>query len=214
MSNYTQTFSCKNNIIGVSGIIGVGKSTLCDAIAQKMGYEIQKEPVEDNEYLDKFYSDMARYSFPMQMYLLNHRFRQHQQMVWSSKNTVQDRTIYEDVIFAKMLMESDLMSELDFRVYVDTFQNMSNFLHRPDIIIFLDVKPEVAFERIHGRNRDCETGITLKYLQDLREGYEEWLTDISDRIPVIRVDWNEFGSTDNICSMIEDALAKKKGLVI
>ena len=85
----------KDLIIGVSGIIGVGKSTLSRKLGEVLGAQVMYEPVETNEYLAKFYKDMTKYSFPMQVYLLNHRFAQHQQMVWSGKNTIQDRTLVD-----------------------------------------------------------------------------------------------------------------------
>ena len=152
--NYTETFSSKKNtIIGISGIIGVGKSTLTNSLGEELGFNVIKEPVETNEYLDNFYKNMSKYSFPMQVYLLNHRFKQHQQMVWSDNSSIQDRTIYEDVIFAKMLREANMMEELDFKTYVDLFKNMSNFLHRPDLILYLDVEPEEALRRVNQRSR-------------------------------------------------------------
>jgi deoxyadenosine kinase len=212
--NYSQTFGSKNNIIGISGIIGVGKSTLTKKLGEELGYDIINEPVETNEYLSNFYQDMAKYSFPMQVYLLNHRFKQHQQMVWSDKSSIQDRTIYEDVIFAKMLKESNMMEELDFKTYVDLFSNMSNFLHRPDLILYLDVEPEEALRRVNERSRGCESGLTLEYLQDLRKGYEDWLEDVKDRIPVIRLDWNTYQDHKKIADIIRNKLLIKKGLVV
>ena len=163
--SYTATFGSKNNIIGISGIIGAGKSTLAKNLGILLEYDILLEPVETNEYLEKFYGNISKYAFPMQIYLLSHRFKQHQKIVWSGKNVVQDRTIYEDVIFAKMLRESDMMEELDFKTYVDLFSNMTNFLHRPDLIIYLDVEPEEALRRINERSRDCESNLTLDYLK-------------------------------------------------
>ena len=212
--NYTQTFGPKNNIIGISGIIGVGKSTLTKKLGEELGYEIINEPVETNEYLNNFYQDMSKYSFPMQVYLLNHRFKQHQQMVWSDKSSIQDRTIYEDVIFAKMLKEAEMMEELDFKTYIDLFNNMSNFLHRPDLILYLDVEPEEALRRVNERSRGCESGLTLEYLQDLRKGYEEWLEDVKDRITVIRMDWNTYQDHKKIADIIRNKLSNKKGLVV
>ena len=213
-SSYTTTFGSKQNIVGISGIIGVGKSTLTKKIGEKLGWNILKEPVEENEYLNNFYENMAQFSFPMQVYLLNHRFKQHQQMVWSDNNTIQDRTIYEDVIFAKMLKESNLMSKLDFKTYVDLFQNMANFLHRPDLIVYLDVEPEIALERINERSRGCETGITIEYLKSLKEGYEEWLSDVEDRIPVLKLDWNSYQDTDIIILKIKEKIKEKKGIIL
>ena len=215
--HYREAFGPKNNTIGISGIIGVGKSTLTKNLGEAMGYDVLYEPVETNEYLTKFYTDMKKYSFPMQIYLLNHRFRQHQQMVWSGKNTIQDRTIYEDVIFAKMLRESGMMENLDFETYTSLFQNMTNFLHRPDLIVYLEVTPEVALQRINQRSRGCETGITLEYLQDLKKGYEDWLDDVKERIPVLKLDWNTFKDTDSVVSKIQFTLRDstyRKGLVM
>lgn len=214
MNSYTKTFSSDNVLIGVSGIIGVGKSTLTENLGKAMGYKVLKEPVETNEYLDKFYKDMGKYSFPMQIYLLNHRFKQHQQMVWSSENTIQDRTIYEDVIFAKMLKEDGLMEDLDFKTYCQLFNNMTNFLHRPDVIIYLDVEPEEALMRVKTRSRDCETDLPIEYLRKLKKGYEEWLDDLRGRIPIIHLDWNTFQDTDYIVSKIQEALRTKQTLVI
>ena len=210
---YSQVFGSKNITIGISGIIGVGKSTLTKSLAEDMNAEALYEPVETNVYLDKFYEDIPKYAFPMQVYLLNHRFAQHQQMVWSCKNTIQDRTIYEDVIFAKMLRDSGNMSEIDFQTYCDLYNNMTNFLHRPDLIVYLDVKPEVALERIKQRSRDCEKELPLQYLQELRDGYEDWLNDINPRIPVLRLDWNKFKPTQDVIELIKNTIKNtKRGL--
>jgi len=214
-NSYGNTFKSCSNIIAISGIIGVGKSTLAKSLGESLNADVYYEPVETNDYLEHFYKDMKKYSFPMQIYLLNHRFRQHQQMVWSNKKIIiQDRSIYEDVIFAKMLKEDGLMDELDFQTYTHLFQNMSNFLHRPDIIIYLDVAPQIALDRILKRSRCCESDITLEYLTSLKKGYEDWLDDISTRIIVIRIDWNEFLSTSCIQTLITKQLGEKKGLVL
>lgn len=213
--SYTATFGSPNKLIGISGIIGVGKSTLTESLGSLMGSDIVREPVETNEYLSKFYGDMNKYSFPMQVYLLNHRFRQHQQMVWADNNMIQDRTIYEDVIFAKMLNEGGLMEDLDFQTYVQLFNNMTNFLHRPDLIIYLDVEPEEALRRVRKRSRSCEDGITVEYLTDLKKGYEEWLQDVEGRIPVLRLDWNTYMDTKEVLSKVEEVFkTKSKGLVM
>lgn len=212
--SYTQSFSPKKHIVNISGIIGAGKSTLTGKLGKELDYKEYYEPVKSNEYLSDFYDDMKSFSFPMQIYLLNHRYKQHQQMVWSDKHAIQDRSIYEDVIFAKMLKESGLMSELDFRTYCQLFENMSNFLHRPDIIVYLDVEPEIALQRVKKRSRECESGITLEYLKDLKRGYEDWLVDISPRIPVIRIDWNTFKDVKYVSEKIRDHIKNKRGLIL
>src|SRR5207253_5456558 len=130
-------------------MIGAGKSTLATALGKHLGIDCYYEPVADNEYLADFYRDTARaithpgastgVAFAMQVYLLNRRFQQHQEIIWRGKSAVQDRTIYEDSIFAKMLAATGLMDERDYDTYVELFRNMSNFMCKPSVIVFLDV---------------------------------------------------------------------------
>ena len=161
------------------------------------------EPVEDNEYLSDFYRDTRRYCFATQIYLLNRRFQQHQEIIWRGGGGVQDRTIYEDAVFARTLVGLGLMEERDYRTYVSLFRHMSNFMCRPSVIVYLDVSPERSHERIKLRERDVESGVTLDYLRALHAEYEVFLADISKSVPVIRVDWERFRDVDEMASMIE-----------
>ena len=191
-----------NIFIGIAGMIGAGKSTLAKALGEHLGIDTYYEPVADNEYLSDFYRDTARYSFAMQVYLLNRRFQQHQEIIWRGRSAVQDRTIYEDSIFAKMLAKTGLMDERDYRTYVDLFRNMSNFMCKPSVIIYLDVSPEGSAERIRARSRDVEAQIPLSYLEALKEGYDEFIASISKVIPVIRVDYERFATAEEMAEVI------------
>lgn len=193
----------ENLFIGIAGMIGAGKSTLATALGEHLGIDVYYEPVEDNEYLEDFYRDIRSCSFAMQIYLLNRRFQQHQEIIWRGRSAVQDRTIYEDSIFAKMLADSDLMDERDYRTYVELFRHMSNFMCRPNVIVYLDVAPELSLERIRSRNRDIETSISLEYLQALYRGYEEFVADIARTTPVIRVDYQRFATAEEMATVIE-----------
>jgi deoxyadenosine kinase len=192
-----------NIFIGIAGMIGAGKSTLATALGKHLGIDTYFEPVADNEYLADFYRDTAKYSFAMQVYLLNRRFQQHQEIIWRGKSAVQDRTIYEDSIFAKMLAKTGLMDERDYRTYVDLFRNMSNFMCKPSVIIYLDVSPESSAERIRMRSRDVESKIPLDYLTALHEGYAEFVESISKVIPVIRVDYERFATAEEMAEVIK-----------
>jgi len=189
--------------IGIAGVIGAGKSTLATALGRHLGLPVYYEPVADNEYLADFYRDTARYAFATQIYLLNRRFAQHQEIIWRGGGGVQDRTIYEDAIFAKMLVDIGLMEERDYRTYVSLFRHMSNFMCRPNVIVYLDVKPERSMERVRLRNRDVEKGITLEYLSALHAEYERFIENISRTIPVIRVDWDRYRDVEEMAAVIQ-----------
>lgn len=195
--------SFANLFIGIAGMIGAGKSTLATALGEHLGIDAFYEPVTDNEYLADFYRDTARYSFAMQVYLLNRRFQQHQEIIWRGRSAVQDRTIYEDSIFAKMLADTGLMDERDYRTYQQLFRHMSNFMCKPSLIVYLDVSPESSLERIQMRSREVESSIGLDYLRALYRGYEEFIEDISRVIPVIRVDYERFATAEDMAAVIK-----------
>ena len=192
-----------NIFIGIAGMIGAGKSTLAAALGEHLGIETYYEPVSDNEYLADFYRDTARHSFAMQVYLLNRRFQQHQEIIWRGRSAVQDRTIYEDSIFARMLAATGLMDERDYRTYVELFRNMSNFMCKPSVIVYLDVSPEASAERIAQRQRDVESKIELGYLRALHAGYQDFVASISKVIPVIRVDYERFATAQEMAEVIK-----------
>lgn len=191
-----------NAFIGIAGLIGAGKTTLAKSLGEHLGLDVHYEPVIDNEYLEDFYRETAKYSFAMQIYLLNRRFQQHQEIIWRNRGGVQDRTIYEDAIFAKTLRDLGQMEVRDYETYVNLFRNLSNFMCRPSAIVYLDVTPENSLRRIEQRARGCETGISLEYLARLYGNYEEFVQDISRQIPVIRVGWNEFWEVEDIATAI------------
>jgi deoxyadenosine kinase len=193
----------QNLFIGIAGMIGAGKSTLATSLGRHLGIDVYYEPVENNEYLEDFYRDTKRYSFATQIYLLNRRFQQHQEIIWRGRSAVQDRTIYEDSIFARMLASTGLMEERDYRTYIDLFRNMSNFMCKPNLIVYLDVSPEKSLERIRVRSRGVEKGISMEYLKALYDGYQEFVTDISRVIPVIRVDYDRFATAEETAEVVQ-----------
>jgi deoxyadenosine kinase len=203
------TSSAQRHYISISGLIGAGKSTLADALGAAMELPVYHEPVADNPYLELFYGDMRKYAFPMQIWLLNARFRQQQEIIWAKRGAVQDRSIYEDSIFASMLERSGLMESRDYNTYTGLFDNMSSFMRTPTMIVWLDVEPTTAYARIKARGRACEVDVTLDYLVALHAAYDSAMVRISRTIPVLRVQYERFHDVDAmvaaICASYESA---------
>lgn len=162
--------------IAICGNIGSGKTTLTEKLAKHYGWLALFESVENNPYLRDFYEDMSRWAFHLQIYFLNSRFRQVNEIQQSGRTIIQDRTIYEDAfIFAANLHRSGHISERDYQSYLDIFNSMIDFVKPPDILIYLKADIPKLVHQIEKRGRDYEYAIRLDYLKNLNEHYENWL---------------------------------------
>lgn len=162
--------------IAIVGNIGAGKTTLTQLLANHLKWEPQYEAVDDNPYLEDFYSDMKRWSFNLQIYFLNSRFRHIVELQKNGANIIQDRTIYEDAyIFAENLYDMGLMSERDFRNYSNIFESIVSYIKAPDLLIYLKASVPTLVDNIQLRGREYESGIRLDYLSKLNEKYEKWI---------------------------------------
>lgn len=188
--------------VAVAGNIGTGKTTLTKMLANKYGWQPHFEVVDTNPYLSDFYANMERWSFPIQIFFLNSRFKAHQRIMQSNNSAIQDRTIYEDAfIFARNLRESGLMSERDFRTYLDLYEEMCKFLTPPDLMIYLRKSLPRLKENIKKRSveRSYETNIPDKYLTDLNRYYDDFAENYKyGKLLVIDTDDMDFvaNSTD------------------
>ena len=170
----------KVGFLAIAGNIGAGKSSLTGLLAKHYNWNAVYESVDDNPYLADFYEDMKRWSFNLQIYFLSSRFRHQKQLMLSTDNFIQDRTIYEDVeIFAKNLYEMSLMSERDYTNYKSLFAEMVSYLKPPDLLIYLKAKVPTLVRQIQKRGRDYENTIRIDYLERLNKHYEDWI----DRYP-------------------------------
>ncbi|WP_111685207.1 deoxynucleoside kinase [Winogradskyella tangerina] len=180
--------------VAVAGNIGAGKTTLTKLLAKHYKWEAQLEDVVDNPYLDDFYNQMERWSFNLQVYFLNSRFRQINQIQNSGKDIIQDRTIYEDAhIFAPNLHAMGLMTNRDFENYSSLFELMESFVKGPDLLIYLRSSIPNLVAQIHKRGRDYENTISIDYLSRLNERYEAWITKYNKgKLLIIDVDDLDF----------------------
>ncbi len=162
--------------IAIAGNIGAGKTTLTNLLAKHFKWEPQFEEVITNPYLDDFYTQMERWSFNLQIYFLNTRFRQILSIRESGKSVIQDRTIYEDAfIFAPNLHDMGLMTGRDFENYKSLFELMESLVAPPDLMIYLRSSIPNLVKQIHKRGRSYENGISIDYLNRLNERYEDWI---------------------------------------
>lgn len=201
--------------IAIAGNIGSGKTTLCGLLAKHFGWEPHYEDVETNPYLPSFYEDMQRWSFNLQVYFLNSRFRQVIDIRNSGKTVVHDRTIYEDAyIFAPNLHAMNLMSSRDFQNYSSLFELMSQFVKPPDLLIYLRASVPTLVNQIQKRGRDYENSIRLDYLKSLNDRYEAWISGYNHgKLLIVEVDnLNIPEKPEDLAVVIDKINAKIHGL--
>ncbi len=201
--------------IAIAGNIGSGKTTLTGLLSKHFGWEPHYEDVETNPYLPSFYDDMQRWSFNLQIYFLNSRFRQVIDIRKSGKTVVQDRTIYEDAyIFAPNLHSMTLMSSRDFDNYVTLFELMSSFVQPPDLLIYLRASVPTLVSQIQKRGREYENSIRIDYLKSLNDRYEAWINKYTlGKLLIVDVDNINFSEKpEDLANIIERINAEINGL--
>jgi len=162
--------------IAIVGNIGAGKTTLTELLAKNYGWDPLYEAADNNPYLEDFYSDMKRWSFNLQIYFLNTRYRQIIDIQKNDHNIIQDRTIYEDAyIFAENLHDMGLMTTRDYENYAAIFDNITEFIKPPDLLIYLKASVPTLVNNIQRRGREYESGIRLDYLSKLNDKYDKWI---------------------------------------
>jgi deoxyadenosine/deoxycytidine kinase len=158
--------------IAVEGPIGVGKTALARRLATEFGSRLLLEQVEENPFLRRFYEEPERYAFQTQLFFLLERYRQQHelgQLDLFSQGTVADYLFAKDAIFAALTLNAD-----EFQLYQQIFQLLDRRLPRPDLVIYLEARPEVLLRRLRKRDRDFERSIAPEYLERLTEAFREY----------------------------------------
>ena len=202
----------KNKLfIAVAGNIGVGKTTFSEKISQEFGLKVHYESVDDNPYLSDFYSNMHRWSFNLQIYFLNSRFRQLRDIISNGRNVIQDRTIYEDAnIFAPNLHAMGLMTNRDYKNYRSLFDLMEETVKSPDLLIYLRSSIPNLVSQIHKRGREYENSISIEYLSRLNERYEAWIHSYEKgELLVVDIDDIDFVESKDDLQKIIDLVDQK-----
>lgn len=200
------------NVITIDGVVGVGKTTLMKILVEERGMIPFQEPVMENPILDKFYYDRKRYSFPLQIFFLNERFK-HIQKASKLDNAVLDRSIYGDCIFAKMLRDSGEMTEEEFDIYLRLFDTMVELCHPPKLMVYLEVSPEEAVKRIVKRGREYELDTEMDYWVRLNQEYRKYFAEYNFS-PVLKINVEDLDFETNpedkayVLGLIDEKLAE------
>jgi deoxyadenosine/deoxycytidine kinase len=186
-------------VITIAGTVGVGKSTMTNALANALGFRTSFEKVDTNPYLDKFYADFERWSFHLQIYFLAERFKEQKRIFEYGGGFIQDRSIYEDTgIFAKMHFEKGTMSMVDYDTYTSLFDAMvmTPYFPHPDLLIYLEGSIDDILDRIKERGRPMEQQTPVAYWEEMHHRYEDWINNFS-ACPVLRLNINDYDVVQN-----------------
>jgi deoxyadenosine/deoxycytidine kinase len=162
--------------IAVAGNIGSGKTTLTRMLAKHYGWQPRFEAVDYNPYLEDYYKDIPRWSFALEVYFLKQRFRDLLEIARSTDTIIQDRSIYEGVyVFTANNKEQGNLSDRDFETYMELFEQMTEAVRYPQLMIYLKASLPHLVANIQKRGRDYEQTIPLEYLSGLNERYDDFI---------------------------------------
>ena len=193
--------------IAVAGNIGSGKSTLTRMLAKHYGWEARFEAVDYNPYLEDYYKDIPRWSFPMEVYFLKERFRDLLDINKADHTVIQDRTIFEGVyVFTATNKAMGNMSDRDFDTYMELFEQMLQTVKLPDLMIYLRASVPHLIANIQKRGRDYEQGMSIEYLSGLNRHYEQWIGNSPGRLLTIEADNLDFKNNPEDFAHITDRI--------
>ncbi|MBN9654327.1 AAA family ATPase [Halobacillus litoralis] len=198
-----------DSVITIAGTVGVGKSTMTNALADALNFRTSFEKVDTNPYLDKFYQDFERWSFHLQIYFLAERFKEQKKIFEYGGGFIQDRSIYEDTgIFARMHYEKGTMSATDYETYRNLFDAMvmTPYFPHPDLLIYLEGSFDDVVSRIKERGRPMEQETPIEYWEEMFTRYDNWIDNFNS-CPVLRLNIADYDVLNDKTS-IEPVLEK------
>ncbi|MBR1712537.1 MAG: deoxynucleoside kinase [Alloprevotella sp.] len=176
--------------IAISGNMGSGKTTLTNLLSDHYGWTPRFEAVDYNPYLSDYYKDIPRWAFNLEVYFLKERFKDLLAIAQAEGTIIQDRSIFEGVyVFAATNKAMGQLSDRDFETYMELFESMMMVAKLPDLMIYLRASVPHLVKNIQKRGRDYEQGLSLEYLTNLNQRYEDFIYNrYKGRLLVIEVD--------------------------
>lgn len=193
--------------IGIAGNIGSGKTTLTRMLSEHYGWTPKYEAVTYNPYLEDYYKDIKRWSFNLEVYFLQQRFKDVLEIASSDDVIIQDRTIFEGVyIFVANNKSMGNLSDRDYETYMNLFKLMMSLVKAPDLLIYLRSSVPHLVSQIQKRGREYEKSIELDYLEGLNNRYEQWISEYPGRVLVIDADGLDFQNRPEDFALITDKI--------
>lgn len=193
--------------IGIAGNIGSGKTTLTRMLSEHYGWTPKYEAVTYNPYLEDYYKDIKRWSFNLEVYFLQQRFKDVLEIASSDDVIIQDRTIFEGVyIFVANNKAMGNLSDRDYETYMDLFKLMMSLVKAPDLLIYLRSSVPHLVSQIQKRGREYEKSIELDYLEGLNNRYEQWISEYPGRVLTIDDDGLDFQNRPEDFALITDKI--------
>ena len=193
--------------IGIAGNIGSGKTTLTRMLSEHYGWTPKYEAVTYNPYLEDYYKDIKRWSFNLEVYFLQQRFKDVLEIASSDDVIIQDRTIFEGVyIFVANNKAMGNLSDRDYETYMDLFKLMMSLVKAPDLLIDLRSSVPHLVSQIQKRGREYEKSIELDYLEGLNNRYEQWISEYPGRVLTIDADGLDFQNRPEDFALITDKI--------
>ena len=193
--------------IGIAGNIGSGKTTLTRMLSEHYGWTPKYEAVTYNPYLEDYYKDIKRWSFNLEVYFLQQRFKDVLEIANSRDVIIQDRTIFEGVyIFVANNKAMGNLSDRDYETYMDLFKLMMSLVKAPDLLIYLRSSAPHLVSQIQKRGREYEKSIELDYLEGLNNRYEKWIAEYPGKVLAIDADGLDFQNRPEDFALITDKI--------
>jgi deoxyadenosine/deoxycytidine kinase len=197
--------------IAIEGPIGVGKSSLAKILARKYGARLVKEDVANNPFLERFYEDPRKFAFQTQLFFLLSRYRQQKEVAQGNlfeSGVVCDYILAKDKIFALINLEDDEVS-----LYESIYKLLVSTLPKPDMVIYLQARPEVLLSRVRKRGVAYERNISLDYLKTLSDAYNEYFFHYNET-PLLVVNTSEIDfveSPRDLEHLVREVKSVKRG---